>query len=129
MPNLFTIVKVDPDERESDEQTGSKNKFWLTKITKDAEESWLFKYSREYTGEHWAEKIASEIARLVKLPSAEVELAEFEGIKGCVSKSFVGKKPEIKLIHGNEMLAGHIRDYDPNKTFKQSRHTLVLLKC
>ena len=111
MPNLFTIVKVDPDERESDEQTGSKNKFWLTKIAKDAKESWLFKFSRENTGEHWAEKIASEIARLVELPSAEVELAEFQGVKGCVSKSFVDKTPHFKLIHGNEILAGHIKDY------------------
>ena len=44
------------------EQLGSKPKFWF-RLEGD-EQPWLFKFTRENTGEDWSEKIASEVATL-----------------------------------------------------------------
>ncbi|MGL4419388.1 MAG: HipA-like protein, partial [Gemmataceae bacterium] len=50
---------------DSDECMGSKRKFWLM----NEEERWLFKVRhRSHTGDDWAEKIAAELAELLRLP-------------------------------------------------------------
>ena len=58
---LFPIIDISNNTVVSDEQLGSKSKFW---IARDAER-WLFKEARENTGEDWAEKVASEVAQLL----------------------------------------------------------------
>jgi hypothetical protein len=114
---VFPIVQVDPDSLIGDEQLGSKNKFWFAR----GEERWLFKQAREHTGEDWAEKVAAEIARLVEIEAARVELAAYAEHRGSASLSFVGD--DESLVHGNEILAGQILGYDPRKKVKQSDHT------
>ena len=57
------------------------------------------------------------------IPHAKVELAEFEGRRGSVTESFARDGRE--LIHGNQMLAWVVHDYDPTRTFHQSNHTLA----
>ena len=104
------------------EEMGSKKKFWYNH-PKQPERSWLFKYPRYDTGEHWAEKVAAEVAELLGIPHAKVELAEFEGRRGSVTESFARDGRE--LIHGNQMLARVVHDYDPAGTFHQSNHTLA----
>ncbi len=101
---------------------GSKNKFWYLDPTEE-EEYWLFKYPRCNTGEHWAEKIAAEVAALLEIPHARVELAVFEKNKGSVTKSFAQEGQE--LVHGNQMLKRAVHGYDPEKEFRQSSHTLA----
>ena len=101
---------------------GSKNKFWYLDPTEE-EEYWLFKYPRSNTGEHWAEKIAAEVAALLEIPHARVELAVLEKNKGSVTKSFAQEGQE--LVHGNQMLKRAIHGYDPEKEFRQSSHTLA----
>lgn len=95
---------------------GSKPKFWF----RYQEEMWLFKQARPATGEHWAEKVASEIAVLLKLPTHEVKIACFEGKIGCAVRSFLNKG-EV-LVHGNELLAGAIQGYDKEKQRGQADH-------
>ena len=81
MSDLYPIVKVERESvHESEEMMGSKNKFWYLDPMEE-EEYWLFKYPRCNTGEHWAEKIAAEVAALLEIPHARVELAVFEKIK------------------------------------------------
>lgn len=112
------------------EQLGSKRKFWFSLA--GYSQPWLFKYARPNTGEHWSEKIAAELAPLIGLPAAEVQLANLQGEWGVACRSFIpyssSSPAELpikqgELIHGNEILAGWVTGYDKNKTFHQADHT------
>lgn len=116
----YDIVSIPADAREDTEQLGSKPKFW---VTLDGAR-WLFKESRESTGEDWAEKVAAELAAEMRIPAAKVELADFCGRRGCISRSFMRADSGEALVHGNEILAFHVTGYDRTKTFNQSDHTL-----
>ena len=101
---------------------GSKDKFWYLHPWRN-EEYWLFKYPRFSTGEYWAEKIVAEVAGLLEISHARVELATFKKDKGSATKSFAQEGRE--LIHGNQMLARTVHGYDHKKNFHQSSHTLA----
>ena len=120
-PDCYHVIEVLLDWVRNPEDMGSKKKFWY--LPPGQEEGYLlFKYPKAGTGEHWAEKIAAEIAGLMNIQHARVELAEFEGQHGSASKTFTGISWE--LMHGNQMLAMSIHDYDPDATFRHSKHTL-----
>jgi hypothetical protein len=106
----FQIMKLHADSPEVIEQLGSKRKFWF-RLQGD-EQPWLFKYTRENTGEDWSEKIASELAKLLDIRAAQVELATFLGKRGCASRSFVETKKGFELIHGSEVMAGRVFEYE-----------------
>jgi HipA-like C-terminal domain len=114
----FPILEVTSAMRSDVEQLGSKPKFWF----KHNGENWLFKEARINTGEDWSEKVASEIALLLGLPTHETALAAFEGKRGCAVKSFLGTDESV-LVHGNELLAGLITGYAKEKVFRQADHT------
>lgn len=116
----YDIVSIPEDAREDTEQLGSKPKFWVAL----GGERWLFKEARQNTGEDWAEKVAAELANALRIPAAQVELAEYCGRRGCISRSFMNAKIGEALVHGNEVLAFHVTGYDRSKTFNQSDHTL-----
>ena len=111
MPDLYAIIEVTRESARESEDMGSKDKFWYLHPTEE-EEYWLFKYPRFNRGEHWAEKIAAEVAALLGISHARVELAIFEENKGSVTKLFVQEGQE--LVHGNQMLKRAIvHGYDP----------------
>ena len=116
----FPIFKVQSEWVLDDEAMGTKAKFWYRKPGVEVE--WLFKYPQENTGQHWAEKIAAEVADLLRVPHARVELAEFEGERGSVTESFAREGRELR--HGNEVLAKTVSYYDPGQRFRQSEHSL-----
>lgn len=118
MVEMFPIIEVTSQMRSDVEQIGSKPKFWF----KYEGRNWLFKEAREQTGEDWAEKIASEIASLMGLPTHHAELANWEGKRGCAVLSFLSSDQQT-LIHGNEVLGGLITSYDKEKVHGQSDHT------
>lgn len=74
MHEPFRIVTVQPQWMH-DEVMGTKSKFWYREPNVKGE--WLFKYAQENTGQHWAEKIAAEVADTLRTHHARVELAEF----------------------------------------------------
>lgn len=115
------ILYIQPAWVLQDEAMGSKQKFWFRRP--DHRENWLFKYPQSNTGQHWAEKIAAEIANELGILHARVTLAEFEGIAGSASQSFTRKGRE--LFHGNQILEGYISGYDRSRRFRQSNHTLA----
>ena len=79
----------------------------------------------QVTGEHWAEKVAAEVAGLLHIPHARVELATLDGSPGCISRRFPElARPGAELIHGNDLLAGAVFGYDRTKQFRQSNHTV-----
>lgn len=116
----FPVLQVQPAEVISDEALGSKTKFWF----RQGDKRWLFKEARDGTGEDWAEKIASEVAQLLGVSTAIVELADYKGRRGCASLSFAHREKGDVLIHGNEILAGLVLGYERDKRFRQSDHTL-----
>lgn len=119
-PLPFPIIEIDPQTVEDVEQLGSKTKFWF----RHEGDRWLFKEPRLNTGEHWAEKIAAEVAVSLGVHAAVVELAVCAGRQGCAVRSFIHKRRREVLIHGNELLAGLVTGYQMNKRFQQSGHTL-----
>ncbi|MCG5531219.1 HipA domain-containing protein [Halorhodospira halochloris] len=111
----------------TDEPMGSKDKFWIERPGDHL--PWLFKYSRisagETTGEHWSEKVACELAERLEVPHATVELASFENTWGSISRKFTDLNDDhVELVHGNEILAGCIPEYDRDRRFGQRQHTL-----
>ena len=88
-----------------------------------------------YSGEHWAEKIAAEVAGVLEIPHAEVELAVCHDLRGSISKSFL--KPNEWLFHGNECLSDlflimNLVDerfpfYDRKKNYGQTDHNLPMI--
>lgn len=122
MPDPYPVVEIQAEWLldEPEEEMGSKRKFWYREDEDGSD--WLFKFPRPNTGEHWAEKIAAEVANLLGIPHAAVELAQFGDDRGSVSESFTPKGYE--LVHGNQLLRWASSGYDPDKTFGQKEHTL-----
>lgn len=123
----YPILQISADWREDTEQLGSKSKFWFRRD--NSNEFWLFKEARlsdgVVVGEDWAEKIAAEIAALLDIPAATVELAEFQGKRGSASLNFVNRSAGEALLHGNEILFAWTHGaYEKTKIQKQSDHTL-----
>jgi hypothetical protein len=116
----YQILQIQPESIVEPEQLGSKEKFWFEREGKEV--SWLFKYPQVNTGQHWAEKIAAEVARVLDIQHARVELAEIEGTRGSATESFA--RGGRSLVHGNQILAGKVLGYAPEKRHKQSDHTL-----
>lgn len=121
MADLYRIVEVKPEWVIDREDMGTKTKFWYR--DPDGEVGWLFKYPRPNTGEHWSEKIAAEVASVIGVRHAKVELAEFEGKRGSATESFT--RGGRALYHGNQVLEWTVGDYDPKKKYHQSQHTLA----
>lgn len=99
---------------------GSKPKFWFRPEPENP--AWLFKYPQLGTGQHWAEKIAEEVAKMLDIECARVELALYEQQQGSATESFLDD--EWELVHGNQLLGACFPDYEEEKKFHQSEHTL-----
>lgn len=102
----FVVIEVPPDAPGVTEAMGSKPKFWFQD---EQLGRCLYKQSRPGGGEDWAEKIACELCKLVGLPHANYELANWKGLRGTVSPSFVPENGT--LVHGNEILVKIEPDY------------------
>lgn len=121
MTDLYPILEVQPEWALDQEPLGGKVKFWFS-IPGNPESELLFKYPRKNTGEHWAEAIADQVARVLKIPHNHVGLATFREERGTASESFI--RPGQQLFHGNQLLVHILREYDPDRRFRQSNHTL-----
>ncbi len=122
MNDHYDVVEVRPEWRDADEDMGSKEKFWYRQPGEE-ELPWLFKYPRGNMGEHWAEKVASEVAGILGIPHARVELAEFEGVRGSATESFAVQGMELR--HGNVVLQGALPIPDDRVlNFHAAGHTL-----
>jgi len=105
----------------AEEHVGSKRKAWLL----DAKGvSWLFKYPRPGTGEHWAEVVAADVAELLGIPHAHVCLAHRNEDLGTVSRDFTSRLTgSTTLVLGNTLLATVIANYDRDAQ-KPPHHTV-----
>ncbi|MBI4580840.1 MAG: hypothetical protein HY718_14120 [Planctomycetes bacterium] len=129
MPSEFEVIQVPTDAPDAQEPMGTKLKFWFDHPSLGR---CLYKQGRENTGEDWAEKVASELAEMLVLPHARVELAVWTDAsgaerRGIVSPSFV--PPGGALVHGNEVLreilAGYPgRETSPTRLYRIPQHTI-----
>lgn len=92
-------LNVNPDDLE---QLGTKEKFWFR--FKGTSVRWLFKYSRDNTGEHWSEKVAEELCKALGIPHAKYELAQMQLTQrmGVVSPNII--PDTCRMVMGNEVL-------------------------
>jgi hypothetical protein len=126
-PDPYPIIDLTARDVLAPEEMGSKRKGWVQ--VGDDHAAWLFKYPRvsagALTGEHWAEKVAAEIAAVLDLPHARAEIARIDGDWGVICRKFDRLLvPGAELIHGNDLLAGAVLGYERDKSFRQSDHTL-----
>lgn len=102
---------------------GTKDKDWL----EHEDARWLFKMVRskpgQQSGEDWAEKIVEQLAHLLEVPVASVDLAVKRGHRGVVSVNFV--PPEARLEHGNELLVRIDPSYDMDAGRRNDRYTVA----
>ncbi|MGD0138176.1 MAG: HipA domain-containing protein [Tepidisphaeraceae bacterium] len=121
MSQLYPIIILPRDAPSRVEQMGTKEKFWVEHTDGNR---WLFKYNRRGHGDDWSEKIACEIAGVLGLPHAHVELAKFEESRGVMARDFTERR-RFPLIHGNELLANIINPrYPRDQNYKVTEHTV-----
>jgi hypothetical protein len=107
---------------ENREPLGSKKKLWFRDPNSTAPRT-LCKYNRPGTGEDWSEKIAAELAQLLGLPHATVELASFEGERGAAVVDFTDNE-QFALVHGNEILEFVDSSYPKRQRYGAMAHTV-----
>ena len=117
-PEYYPVIQISQPALE-EERLGSKEKFWFRD---DNGTSWLFKYPRGGSGEHWAEKIAAEVGALIGVRCAEVQLAKYQDDLGVQSRSFA--EPGWLKVHGNEIMAEAVGGYDESLRFDQRAHNV-----
>ncbi len=86
MQNEQYSVESIPVSREIQESRGSREKFWVPRVGEP--NLWLLKFPRRNTGEHWAEKVAYEVAKLIGVKCARVELVLCDERRATICESF-----------------------------------------
>jgi hypothetical protein len=131
----YTVIDISKYQKYDFEPLGTKSKFW---VKNDENIDILFKSieatdkegTKIYrTGENWAEKIACELAKKINIPSAEYDLATYDGTHGVITQSFI-PDADSYLISGNELLTNYsIQEYsDPNKETQDLFAVYLILK-
>ncbi len=131
-PAAFPVIALRPEDACSDEVMGSKRKGWYRRP--GLSRPWLFKFSRKsdgrVVGEHWSEKLAAEIAELIGVPHAQVELASLDGAPGSISERFpILEASNAELVHGNDLLADLGGGYDREQWHGQRDHTVANIRA
>ena len=100
----FPVLDVSDWEIIADETAGAEEKYWLQE--RGTSRRWLFKSvtvkQGHVHGEDWAEKTAAQLAGLLGIPCACIELAELHGAPGCISADL--RPPLHELQHGQVLL-------------------------
>ena len=116
---VFQVPDSGIDPEDEPERLGSKRKFWFRR--EDGVRC-LFKFPRHDFGEHWAEKVAAEVAGLIGVQCAEVQLARFGDVLGTQSSAFA--EPEWLRVHGNEVMVEGIPGYDGSRGYGRGDHSI-----
>lgn len=90
----------------------------------------LFKYPKEsqgnICGEHWAEKIASEIAKVIELPCANIDLGYYNHQAGSMSYLITDPNKET-MVEGEHYIKNKFSHYDVNKLIDPSTQRIYSL--
>lgn len=118
----YPIRNVTDWDAVNDEPMGTKPKYWLRP---PVDERWLFKKKhRPNSDDDWSEKIAAELAGLLGIPHATVDLARRHGNRGILSRDLVAECKAEELIHGNSLLVEADPDYPAGDIYRVAHHTI-----
>ena len=103
-------------DNESPFGSGASEKKWL--INPITKEKGIFKFPKginigKPTGEYWAEKLASQLAEVLKIECAKVDIGIFQGKVG--SMSYMILKEDEELIEGIQCITTTYKSYDEDK--------------
>lgn len=123
----WPIVDVSAWRIAGEEPQGLHAHQWLSHDSRGR--TWLFKPLRPGRsgplGEHVAERLASELARFMGIPSARVDLADRDGILGCIVEDLRWSKGSLQP--GRVLLPEVVRDYDPEDPDRRG-HNVVNIR-
>ena len=108
----YQVVDISDWPADSDEELGARDKLWVSSTPSEEVPDALWKEGRpgdkvaEAGADLWAEKIAAEIAALMGVPAAKVDLAQRGDVCGVLSGRIEGT-----LTHGNQLLSVVYPDY------------------
>ncbi|MEJ9280882.1 HipA domain-containing protein [Ureibacillus thermosphaericus] len=91
--------------------SGTREKYWV--IEPNTSQEYMFKIPTENTGEAWAEKVSSEIGKLLGLSIMEVHLAVRQNIHGVLAKKFTTGTEE--LYEGGDLITTVVEDFNRYK--------------
>ncbi|WAA12427.1 HipA domain-containing protein [Fervidibacillus halotolerans] len=91
--------------------SGTRVKYWI--IDPQTSHEYMFKIPRENTGEAWAEKISSEIGKLLGLSMVDVHLAVRKNIYGIIAKKFTSGTEEF--YEGGDLITSIVDEFDRYK--------------
>lgn len=121
----FEVVDVYDWPVASEEPLGSKAKDWLRRprLATEEDELWLWKaLTRETAGDDWAEKVAEQLAALLDIPHATVELARRGTQRGVICRDF--RYGTGSFVPGNELLWQADPSYPKSKRRWVAEHTV-----
>jgi hypothetical protein len=110
----WPFVNIDEWTVAGVEKQGRHAHDWLRHSSR--KRTWLFKPARSErqraAGEDVAEKLACEIARLLGVPAAPVQLATRSGVRGALVEDV--RPPNWELQAGRTLMPEAVPDYDPD---------------
>ncbi|NMA90337.1 MAG: toxin HipA [Amphibacillus sp.] len=110
---------------EKSQASGTRSKFWLIEPESNSTKH-LFKIPTAGTGGHWAEFVASELGDKLGFNTAEVRLAEYNGVIGTISKNFRAKAEA--LYEGGDLFLARFADFDRHSlAYYELPHIIDLL--
>lgn len=133
----YNAIDISNFKHEEFEPLGTKAKYWCSdKFGND----YLFKSIETHdsnnnvvsrAGEDWSEKVSCEIAKLLRIPCADYELAYDSKTRGVITKNFI-TSDNAYLVTGNEILKNYsapINIENTKKTEKQNiMHVYIILR-
>jgi len=96
--------------------SGASEKKWL--INSETKQKGIFKFPKgvnigKPTGEYWAEKVANQLAEVLGIECAKVDIGIFRGRVG--SMSYMILKEEEELIEGIQYITNIYKEYNQDK--------------
>jgi len=113
-------VLINFDNWEVDEDSpfgsGASEKKWL--INPETKQKGIFKFPKgidigKPTGEYWAEKLSSQLAEVIGMECAKVDIGTFNGRIG--SMSYMILKDDEELIEGIQYITNIYKEYNQDK--------------
>jgi hypothetical protein len=109
----FVVLDVSDWRVAAEEPSGDDPKCWLAHPTTRVR--WLFKpviiNGERIQGEDWAEKAACELAKMISVPCAEVEMALRHETPGALSRNL--RPDDYEMHQGDVVLSDLVEGYEP----------------
>ena len=104
--NIINVTNWELDEEKH--ISGTRQKFWLKHPSEN--QIYMFKVPKENTGEVWAEKIVSDLGKVLGLNMMDVSIAKHNDMFGSLAKNF---REETEIFYeGGDLFYSIFEDFD-----------------